>query len=243
MKWATWVGDKLLVTADAAAETTWNPTGVSSLDQDWRTSEGLSTLRDSGSWRPEAYNLSYSLGSLLQSLDIPAVICWENSRPFSRPNSGQSPQLISFQEVPCANPSQNTQSDLLVLAFLTSHPWRISWMETSLEGRVETKADQHIGALVLLFGRFTWLLSRVSSAPIFPKHSSICWLYQKHMGQSVFSESNNCYKRRYVEALCHSETLRKVRGFYYCYNLLKVTVQQSHFEIRLLQILLGISVR
>ena len=110
-------------------------------------------------------------------------------------------------------------------------------------GQSETKADQHIGALVLLFGRFTWLLSRVSSAPIFPKHSSICWLYQKHMGQSVFSESNNCYKRRYVEALCHSETLRKVRGFYYCYNLLKVTVQQSHFEIRLLQILLGISVR
>ena len=81
-----------------------------------------------------------SLSSLLQILDIPAIIFWEYSKTFpSYSYLGQVPQFISFQEVPCMDPWQDIYPDLLVLMFSTSYSWKISRMRASLEVRVKTK--------------------------------------------------------------------------------------------------------
>ena len=81
-----------------------------------------------------------SLSSLLQTLEIPAIIFWEYSKTFpSYSYLGQVPQFISFQEVPCMDLWQDIYPDLLVLMFSTSYSWNISRMRASLEVRVKTK--------------------------------------------------------------------------------------------------------
>lgn len=108
-----------------------------------------------GNWR-------LTLSAVLQSLDIPAVISWENSRPPSRPNSDQSPQFLSFQKVSCMNPWQNTQPDLPVLAFLTYHSWQLGNLELLWRLQLKPMLDQHRVTLVFV------------QCPYFPKCSSIC---------------------------------------------------------------------
>lgn len=134
MKWATLVGNKLLVSVDAQAETLWNPRGVSDLDQGGKTSKGtfnaelLWFLETEGlqfSYTPEfRYSCSHQRG--------------EFKAPFQvkfRPKSPISVFLRSFLYEFLVD----YQPDLPVLAFLTSHSWQIPRMGTSLEASPETK--------------------------------------------------------------------------------------------------------